>query len=64
MDTESQEGLETFMLSLSVTSAQPVILQDTLTVNIEDTTREFAAHTNHFVITDFLSSYCDAKQCM
>jgi len=54
MDTESQEGLETFTLSLSVTSVQPLILQDTLTVNIEDTTCEFAAHTNHFVISDFL----------
>jgi len=40
VDIESQEGLETFTLFLSVTSAQPVILQDTLTVNIEDITHE------------------------
>ena len=44
VDTTAQEGIESFTLHLSATSLPPgVILQDTLTVNIKDTTREYAA---------------------
>lgn len=56
VDTMSQEGLETFTLSLTVTTTtpQPLFVQDTLTVTIEDTTREFAAqpHSNHVHVAE------------
>lgn len=44
VDTVAQEGVESFTIHLSATSLPAgVILQDTVTVNIEDITRESVA---------------------
>ena len=65
VDIESQEGLETVTLFLSMASAQPVILQDTLTVNIEDTTGECQLYDkyNKTVYVAFLLCVCTYISC-